>query len=255
MNNEKYIAALKQALADMDRASREEILREIRSHLEDASDTESLEARFGPVEELAKQYLDGEPLSQGFSARLLNLGKTALLGIGGVALALALLVTGLIWFFSGDRFDYADETALAAEIDAVEWMSREWQGSIALEIEQAHTVLYWHDVPELHWRYKGRDMLDPIPGSLLKIRHGYCLLLLPRNNASMKISQSDVVLIRPRASVEASLDQASLRIAPAGDRNRYDFKLLNSEADHFPSNPDAITVVTVEARESTIQVY
>jgi len=255
MNNEKYIAALKQALAGMDRAAREEILREIRSHLEDARETELLEARFGPVEELAKQYLDGEPLSQSLSARLLSLGKTALLGIGGAALALALILTGLIWFFSGDQFDYADETALAADLGANEWMSREWQGSIALEIEQAHTVLYWHDAPELRWRCKGRDGLDPAPGSVLRIRHGYCLLLLPPQIASLHISQGDVVLIRPRASVAASLNQASLRIAPNGDLNRYDFKLIDSEADNFPSNPAAMTVVTVEARESTIQVY
>lgn len=255
MNNEKYITALKHALAGMKRESREEILREIRSHMEDAQGTDSLEARFGPVSELAQQYLDGEPLPKSLPSKLASLGKTALLGIGGIALACLLLVAGLFWMYSGDQFDYTDEKALADEVADVGWLSRNWPGSVTLEVDQAHAVLYWHDKSELRWHCKGRDELDPVPGSVLKIRHGFCLLYLPLQTTNLKVSQSDVVLIRPRASVEAEINQASLRIAAEAGHYRYDFKLINSEAVDFQSIPDAPVVVAVEANESSIGMY
>ena len=221
MNNEKYIATLRQALAGMDRLSREEILREIQSYLEDVQDTESLESRFGPVEELARQYLDGGTLPQSISARLTNLGKKAFLGIGAVTLSLILLLTGLAWLNSGDRFDYANEMALADEVSADEWLSRDWSDAVELEIVQAHTVLYWHDKPELRWSCKGRDELelDPLPAEALKLRHGFCLLFLPPLATHLNVTQSDVVMIRPRASVDVDLNQASLRIVPGSDRH------------------------------------
>lgn len=255
MNNQTYIAALKRALANLDSKSREEILREIQSHMEDAPDAESLEARFGQVEELAQQYLDGEPVAQKTGARIARLGKWALAGIGGAVLALVLVVTALVLIYSGDSFDYADETALADEVAPADWHSREWQGPIALEVEQAHAVLYWHDEPELRWHCKGRDELDPAPGKALKIRHGYCLIYLPLQSASLKISQSDVVVVRPRASVEAGIHQASLRIAPNGGSYRYNFSLSHSEAAEFRSDPQATTVLAVKAIESSIAMY
>ncbi len=255
MNNEVYIAALKRALANMDKESREEILREIQSHMEDAQDIESLEARFGPVEELARQYLDGEPVRKKSGERIARLGKKALAGIGGAVLAILLLVTALVWIYSGDRFDYADETALASEVTPADWKVREWPGPVALEVDQAHAVLYWHEKPELRWHCKGRDELDPTPGNALRIRHGYCLIYLPLQTTSLKVSQSDVVMVRPRASVDAGINQASLRIAPNGGSYRYNFRLTHSEAADFLSDPEASTVVAVKANESSVMLY
>ena len=55
MNNNEYVAALNKALIGMDESSRADIIRELESHANE-SDT-LLSGRFGPPDELAKQYL------------------------------------------------------------------------------------------------------------------------------------------------------------------------------------------------------
>ncbi|MCP4979057.1 MAG: hypothetical protein GY935_01015 [Gammaproteobacteria bacterium] len=255
MNDEHYIAALKRALSGLDRKTRDEILREIRSHMQDTHGVETLEQRFGPVEELASQYLDGEPLPPSVGARLGKFSKTALLFIGGIFITCILIIVVLAAIYSRDKFDYADKTALAQAIKPGEWSVREWLQPIDLTVDQAHVVLYWHDEPEIRWHCKGRDEIDPVPGQQLKIRHGYCLILLPRQEAHLDIIQSDVVLVRPDAPVTVQILQSELRIAELGKPNRYEFDLSHSDAAKFQSDANAGILISISAIESSIKHY
>ncbi len=255
MNDKLYIAALKRALSGLERKSRDEILREIRSHMQDTQGAETLEERFGPVEDLANQYLDGEPLPPSVGARLGNISKTVLLIIGGTFVTCVLIIVVLVAFYSGDKFDYADKTALALEIKPGDWSAQDWREPVDLEIDQAHVVLYWHDAQEIRWYCEGRDEIEPVSGRQLKVRHGYCLIQLPLQEAVLDITQSDVVLVQPGAPVRVQIRQGELRIAELGKRNRYELDLTHSDTAEFYSDANADTLISISAVESSIKHY
>lgn len=257
MNNQQYIAALKRALSGMSRASREDILREIESSLEEMpdADSQSLESRFGPVEDLARQYLDGESLPPSLGSRFGNTGRATLLFIGGATLALVCALTAMAWLFSGDKFDYADETALQREVADGDWSSLQWSDPVELQIEQAHAVIYWHDTAQLRWHCKGRDQPQPVPGRPIKLRHGFCLLFVPEQAISAQVSQSDVVLVRPGASLKLKMVQGELRIAENGNTYRYELDLRDSDSNSLLSDANATTLIAVNAVESSITAY
>jgi uncharacterized membrane protein len=62
MSNQQYLKALKRALGNLKKHNRDEIIKEIQSHIQDIGESESLENKFGNVNTLAKKYLGDVPL-------------------------------------------------------------------------------------------------------------------------------------------------------------------------------------------------
>eukprot|EP00494_Astrolonche_serrata_P012867 UN12976 len=135
MNNEQYISALKRALSGLEKNSRDEILREIRSHLQETAETETLEKRFGPVEELASQYLDGESISPSMNQRISKAGKTVLLVTGGFFTLCVLVIVSMAIIYSQDTFNYSDKSELAQTFPSGDWSTKDWHQSVELKVK------------------------------------------------------------------------------------------------------------------------
>lgn len=255
MNNDEYLAALKRALSGMDRAAREEILREIRSHIEELGAGESLHDRFGSAQELAAGYLDGEPLPEPASRKVLGVGKKLLMGLGALTVAALALPALLYWILPEDDFDYADENAAELQIDSANWRSVEWSEPLQLRIDQAHVVLYWHDQSRISWSCDRAERPPPVPGQALEIRHDNCLIYLPVQAVALDISQAGVVLVRPRADTQIEIRQANLRIAEDQSGHRYQLDLHQAESDSFNSREDAQTLIAIAGREAMVERY
>ena len=255
MNNNDYMAALRRALAGMQRGAREEILREIKSHLNEASDAVSLQERFGPVDELARQYLDGEPKKMSWFSRLGKVTKVLLVGLGAVSLAVALIIVGVVWFFSGDRFDYSDESLARQEIAGGQRLSITSEQQPSITIKQAKAAIYWHDEPEVRWLCKGREPVIPKAGFAFEVLQGYCLFYLPKNQAKIDVSQGEVVIVRPQATISLTLDQGWARIAENGESYRYELDVDKTEVDEFKSDPEALVSINIASRMATVSHY
>ncbi len=255
MNNEQYISALKRALSGMDKASRDEILRELESYLQDAGDPESLQQRFGAVEALATQYLDGVPLPLSNQQKMGKVGKWVLLGVGGVVIALMIIGIGIATIFTGDQFDYADLSAPSNEIPAEQWSLLEWATPIELRLEQAHVVLYWHDSSELRWSCKGAAEVKPEPGKAIKVRHGFCVFYLPAVPALIDATQADLVIVKPNTSISFEVVQSSVRVAEKNAKYNYRVEQQKSEFEGLQSSATATHTITINAIEASISAY
>ncbi|MEZ5538279.1 MAG: hypothetical protein R3F02_21955 [Thiolinea sp.] len=144
MTNQAYLKALKKALAGMDSASRDEIIREIESYIAEAgADAQSLNERFGTPEMLAQQYLDGETLRTPMADKAGGMLKRVLMWLGGSVLVLALLITALVYWFTRDDFDYADENAAALSDASRNWVDVALTAPPVFKVEQSKTVFYW----------------------------------------------------------------------------------------------------------------
>ena len=255
MNNEQYIRALKRALGNMEQQSSDDIIREIQSHVQETDNSQSLIERFGDPEELAKQYLDGEPIAPPRLKRAGSVGKKILIGLGASTALIIATVIVLYWTITGDKFNYADENAKELHENSGDWVSQNLGEKLTLEIEQAQVAIYWHDEKALKWKCKGRDISPPPPGQPLVFRHSSCLIYLPLRAASISTSQSSIVLVRPQAKVSLDIKQSKLRIAENDTGYRYDIKAADSHIADFQSNSNAHLEIVINAVESTVKAY
>ena len=255
MNNQQYLSALKRALRALDRATRDDILREIQSHLDELGDDQTLSQRFGPPEQLAAQYLEDLPQSPRLSSKVAGLGKRVAVGVGLLVSSAIVIAIALVWFFSGDQFDYANETAEELELGSAEWSEAPWRNTLTLHVEQAHAVIYWHAQETVRWRCKGGHELSVSPSGEMQIRHASCLLFVPTTTVQFDVRQSGVVLVRPQSAARLTLSQANLRIAENGTRYRYDLDCSRSDVATLQSHADAQLTISIKATESSIALY
>lgn len=255
MNQKQYLDALKKALKGIDRQTRDNILLEIKGLISELSTQESIEEHFGSPSELAKQYLDGENIPPTVGKKVMGLGKKIFLaiGIGITVLILALVLFG--WYFNQDSFNYADPNAKQLNTKAVNWNTVEWNSDINIEIEQGRAVLYWHDKSSISWNCGDNQNLNPTPNKTLKIRHDQCLIFLPKQAIKITAHQSDVVLVKPQAITNISLNQSKLRIAEKGVKYKLEINAIRSAIGDFTSYDDASTILNIKSEESQVERY
>lgn len=253
MTNNQYITALKKALDGMDRNSRNDIVQEIQSHAEE-SGTRLIE-RFGSPDELAKQYLQGEVIAKPVTKKMLGIGKRLLTWIG-IGVVILIAATALfVWIMSSDDFNYADENAPELTSQDTDWVSKEWDAPLKIELDQATSVFYWHDAKTIRSSCLGDHQPLIKDDSTMSIRHAKCLIYLPKTAITIEADQAQLVLVRPQVSVDISMQQASLRIAENGEQYRYEMNTERTKVSGMKSHNDAELTISVKAYESTVSPY
>lgn len=240
----------------MPKQAREDILREIQSHIEEFDGgSNSLIERFGPPQELADQYLDGEPVKPTLSKKAIGFGRTVFLFIGITVAALIAVIAVVVRIYTTDDFDYANEGATELTDGRSLWPSINIATQVDLEIQQARVTLYWHDKPTLDWKCRSDDQDEDFNPTQTKIRHNSCLLFLPVQPATIRSQQSHLVMVRPRAAVHINLVQSDLRIAENRNDYQYQIEQRRSSVDPFRSVPNAPVKIKIVADESSVKQY
>ena len=255
MNNEQYLKALAKALSTLDRKSREDILKEIQSHANElGDDNNSLLQRFGSPESLASEYLDGNNPPPGIGKKIYGIGAKVVSIIGVSLVALIALIALILWIISGDKFDYANESA--EEITEIsDWKTTEWDEALSVEVQQAHTVFYWNNNNTLRWHCRGREFPDLDNNGSLKIRHGFCIVYLPMVTTDLRVEQGNVVLVQPKANLNIEAEQSNVRIAENNATLEYQIDALHSDIGNFVSQDNALIRIEISTKESSIEHY
>ena len=256
MNNKQYINALKKGLEGMDAEARDEILMEIRSHIEEMDDDEqSLMESFGAPDELARQYMDGVIVRLPLVRKVSRWSKDIFRALGIATIFFVVAAGVLIWIFSGDEFDYANEKSSQLNLDSTAWTSIKWDQPLILSVHQAQTVIYWHEKNEVSWNCMGDNIPEPKSEGILSVRHGRCFIYLPRRPADIRVTQAQMVMVRPQADVTLKVEQGSLRIAENESKYRYAIRKVRSHIDPFQSYDDSQILIDIDANEATIESY
>lgn len=252
MTNNQYISALKKALSGLDKQSRNDIIQEIQSHA--AESGTPLSERFGSPEELANQYLEGEIIAKPVAKKILGIGKKVIAWIGISVVALIAAIALLVWLMSGDDFNYADENAAELTSTDVMWISKDWDAPLTVNMDQASAVFYWHDAKTVRWNCDA-DEQPTLDDGVMKLRHSKCLVYLPKAALTLNADQSQMVIVRPQAELNISMEQASLKVAENGEKYRYEIESSRTRFDGLQSQDDAQYTLTIKAHESMIVEY
>lgn len=256
MNNQQYLDRLNRLLKSLPAQCRADIIREIKSHInEPHNDDQTLEERFGLPEDLAQQYLDGEAIKPTFTAQLNRFGKQILIGCGGLMIAAIVAAALIMGYFSKDEFNYADETAAELTDKRRHWQSILWQDRTVFQIEQSKVIFYWHHNPTIRWHCEGDEAINIETGGMLKIRHNRCLIYLPQQASQIDAYQTDIVIVKPQASIRINIHQSNLRIAENGVRYQYMIDSTNSRIGALNSVEKADIQLAIVAVESHVSDY
>ncbi len=252
MNNKQYIKALEKALMGLDKENRDEILMEIKSHIEELGDEQSLESRFGSATELAKKYLEGEQTAQPLPTRVVSAGKKVMNTLGIVALLLIAIVGGTVWWLAADSFDYANENAPELATNQASWQEAEWGEETNVNVEQSEVVFYWHEDESVRWDCEREITMEE---GYLAIRQNRCLVFLPSHKSSIDVDQGGIVVVRPIDDVSIKVHQSALRIAENGAKYRYELSTSSSKVESFISHDNADVTIAINARGASISHY
>lgn len=255
MNRKQYIASLRRSLRGINRNSREEIVREIESHIREMPEESSLVDRFGTPDELAKRYLEGVHVAPSAGKRAIGIGKTLLAVIGSIVLAVMIAVIVFFNYWNRDSFDYSNESAAELGDSTWGWHQVDRRSSLTVNVEQAKSVFYWHARDTLTWHCEGNDGEDRYQGEKLDIRQDECVIYLPRYLTSLNVKQGDVVLVRPQADIRVDITQGKLRIAENDTAYRYQINSNRSDIGDFRSDESAPVLIDIEAMESRAEYY
>lgn len=252
MNNKQFITALSKALAGLDKASRNDIIQEIKSHAAESGDP--LVERFGSAEELAKQYLGSEKIAKPLSTQIWGISKSVLKFLGIAVISLIGIIAISSYFFTKDKFNYADESAPELTESKGQWQTKEWSTDLTLKIDQASIVFYWHDNNTIRWDCDGSGLEKENETSLL-FHQSHCLVYLPKVTSTFNIEQSQVVLVRPQTSLAINARQTSIKIAENGEKYKYEINKNQTKVADMESFDDAKYTLKFKTQESMIARY
>jgi len=252
MKTESYIKELKKHLSLLDRAKREEIVKEIESYVDEKNaDYELLVERFGKPEDLAKNYLEDVPVEEqkvnSFLKKLKNMTLTVIIFL----IVVISIIAVAVYFMTKDPFDYSKYSALTImEKIEVPWI--ELNTIEKFDIAQSKVVVYWSDekIVKVSCKNSGCDEDDENnclesknilkEGSFI-IKQSSCYLSLPKEKIDIKTYQSKLILIEPNA-VNINSKQSKIEIAEG--QNSYNYTLLDKQSsiDSFDSTKDGILI-------------
>lgn len=252
MTNTQFISQLKKALAGLDKASKNDIIQEIKSHA--AESGAPLIDQFGSVDELAKQYLDGEKIAKPITTKIWGISKSLFKIIGMLVVALIVLIALFAYYFSKDKFNYADVNATELSENQAAWESQEWSGDLNLEAEQASLVLYWHDAASVRWNCKGESPEKRSDNKLVFLK-SHCYVYLPKVTTTLNAEQSQVVLVKPQVSMSIETRQASIKVAENGEKYKYELDKSRTKFSDLNSSDSANYTIKFKAIETSISAY
>lgn len=237
----------------MNSDSRDDILREITSYTNESDAL--LEERFGPVDELAKQYLEEEKTNPRLVDKTMMIGKRLIVIIAAAFLLIILASVLTIWYVSKDAFNYADLQSKELNIKNAKWTTQEWNSDLIININQSKVALYWNDNNQISWNCKGEKDIA-IENNTINIRHKNCLLFLPQQASTIHSDQGALVIVEPSADITIKAEQSSIAIAENDKAYSYEItgERMNVGEDLI-SKDDATAVIRVEAFEATIGLY
>ncbi|MCO4838411.1 MAG: hypothetical protein KC426_10020 [Oceanospirillaceae bacterium] len=224
MDNTTYLKKLSKLLNSLDRNSKNEILREIKLSLNDMPNA-TLESRFGPVEKLAKEYLEDANIPPSKLKWFYVGAKYFLIAFAVLVIA----VVGLIYWLSQqtDQFDYAD-------LQAPELMQKKWQslsGVRELNIKQASIVIYGSSDNAMSFSC-ARDKHKPLKvdaAGVVDVFQNECLLRIPTDIVNINAEQSMVVLNNLASGKDITIFQTNFRIV---DPSNYTISGKVSQCDN-----------------------
>ena len=184
-----------------------------------------------------------------------NATRIVLMTSGILILTLVITIIAFIKPDHDDAFNYANEDAIQLTENRNQWSSIEWLEPIELVLDMSRAVFYWQATSELSWKCINKDGFDQGPTGEIVIRNNDCLLYLPANMASIRATQSDLVLVRPLAETQLEITQTTLRVSENSNTYNYDIEAKNSVIGSFESNPEAQLKLTIFAVESEISEY
>lgn len=245
MDNKKYIRSLNRKLVDLDRKSRKNIIAEIQAAADDNID-QSLETRFGDVDILASNYLEGI-MPKTNVMRFFNLFfKWIFIGLG----ILFVLIVAIVIYFSSDRdeFDYGNINA--PELSEMVWRPINVNPD-RLNFFQAEVILYASEDDQLSYACERPEnkQTSGIEGEReLEIMHDRCFIKLPKTVKRVSSRQSSVVLTGLNSDKTINIFQTKLRLAQDKD-----FKLdLNVEMSDIKDLGEIKTIT--ETGEHTLSI-
>jgi nitrogen fixation-related uncharacterized protein len=252
MTNNQYITALKKALSGLDRASRNDIIKEIQGSA--AESTTPLVERFGSADELAKQYLDGVIVAKPIAEKIWGLSKKLFIAIGIAVVAAIVIISLLIWSWSGDKFDYADENSPELSKNKATWVTKPWTSNLDIKVNQSSSVFYWHDEPTIRWDCKGEEPEQQGETGLLFSR-GQCFVYLPIVPTTLSADQAKVVIVKPLNSINIEARQSAVRIAENGVKYKYEVESNRSNINNLLSQDGAEHTISIKSNEAMISSY
>jgi hypothetical protein len=251
MNNKQFISKLNKALSGLDKSSKNDIIQEIKSHA--AESGAPLIEQFVSVDELAKQYLDGEKIAKPITTKIWGMSKSFFKIVGIVVITLIAIIALFSYYFTKDKFNYADENAVELSTKN-SWQSQEWTTDLELISDQASLVLYWHDTNTVRWDCKG-DSPEKVSDSSLLFRRSHCLVYLPKVTTVLNAEQSQIVLVKPQVSLSIDARQASIRVAEKGEKYKYELDTNRTKFTDLNSADDAQYTIKFKTKETSISAY
>ena len=253
MNNEQFLKKFTKALSPIASDERDNIINEITSY---ATDTKgNLFERLGDPQALAQQYLDGETPTLPLSTKALKIGKRIMVMIGLSLAFIALLVGLVFWWLTKDDFNYANINADELRLDNVNWQSATVDSNLNIDIIRSKAVFYWSEDNELRWNCKGESNIGLV-GNSITIENQSCLIFLPKQQHTIHTERAAMVLVEPKANVDLTIKQTTLRFADRGQSYYYDIQGSRlSLGDDLKTDQNAEIGIQINALESTISAY
>ena len=250
MNKRKYFKQLNQMLSGIDKARREDILKEIESHIAEANiQDDQLEAHFGTPLNLAKEYIGEDEIKQG-------LAKSMKKGIGivmKVIIAVIAIVVFAAWYLSKDDFNYANMDALEKHTENEFWETIDMDGDMTLDIRQSQVVIYDSENEQLKFLCKG-DRVNDSKEKIFSIYQNKCFVKIPRFITSIELEQARLVSVNIDHGLSFDINQSALEFVEPDTGYQYNVDIDQAEAE-VVGNESSNVIMNVQAYQSTVRYY
>ena len=198
----------------MDSTSRQNILNEVKSSIDD-DPTTKLEDRFGSVNKLAATYLEGMPERTTWFKRIGSGVKWVFIGLG-ILFALAIFVIWCLfsYFTNGDDdFNYADVND--PELSQMQWKTLSTTPE-TINVFQSRLVVYTGDYQEMTYSCEREDddsFVYENATQTLNVLQNACYVRIPSSVKLIEGRQADIVMTDLGNDMTVDVWQAQLRLA------------------------------------------
>lgn len=245
MTTNDYLAELNKKLERLDKKRKENILKEIKSYVEEENlSYNTLIEKFGSVDDLAASYLEDNPIivKKWYQKKRIY-----------IILFIILLPIIFIYFSQKDPFDYSlyNENTINKKVE-YQWLKLENVEQLASV--QSKVIIYSSSKDYLEYSCKNNKILSSDENNILHIKQKHCFIKLPNNIKKIKAYQSNIVLVQAKSDLNIKLEQSKLSIAEKQDSYTYDIKINQSDYADLISK-DSNIKITLELFQSQASYY
>lgn len=245
MTTNDYINELKKKLESLDSKIKENILKEIKSYIEEQElSYETLVEKFGSVNDLAASYLEDNPIIE------LKWYKKKRFYI---IFSIISLIIVFIYFMQKDPFDYSlyNESTINKKVE-VKWLKLE--NIEKLDFVQSKVVIYSSSKDYLEYSCNKDKRLISNVDNILRIKQKHCFIKVPNSVKHIKSYQSNIVFIQVKDSININLDQSTLTFSEKGNSYTYDIKSYKSNYEDLISK-DSNVKIKIDLIQSNASYY